>query len=221
MKSSISVVVASLLAGSVAFAGGFESGQFYVGINAGVDNQTIDSSAFDSDSGPWLSTELGRSGFIYGVHAGWRIPFSKSFHGLEISFKDSTSKSGYKINDGKYGGEFETNESYDISYKGGYEFATNTFLTGRVGYGQLKTDYIIKDDIIASGKFKKTLDYFLAGVGIEHYMDDRFSITGEYIYRGADDVKRRHMYTDGSSDYIDVKGDYSDHLFLIGVNYFF
>lgn len=52
-------------------------------------------------------------------------------------------------------------------------------------------------------------------------MDDRFSITGEYIYRGAEDAKGRHSYIDGSGDYYEIKGSYSDHLFLVGVNYFF
>jgi hypothetical protein len=216
MRRVCSAATAVVLTSSVAIAG-----EFYVGFSGGVTSPYIKSTVNDPGGFDKMSMDLGKNGFLYGVHGGWRMDVANGFHGLEASLKDSSAKGDFDMGGGD-GGGYKINESYDISYKGGYEFATKTFLTGRLGVGQLRASHsIIGDWDIRSGTFKDTLNYFLAGLGVEHRMDAKYSITAEYLYRGAEDMKKRHMYTDGSGDWTDIKGEYSDHSFMIGINYFF
>jgi opacity protein-like surface antigen len=120
-------------------------------------------------------------------------------------------------------GDYKINESIDISYKGGYEISPKTYATGRLGYGWVKVDHSITGSFeIDDFKEDFSVGYILAGLGIEHMLSSNLAITGEYQYRhSTEDMKHREMYTDGSGNYFDTKGDFVDHSFMIGFNYFF
>lgn len=207
-----------LLTGSLAFAQGLDSGKFYIGANLGLNIPTID--AHSNDDGGVTDITLGKTSGMYGLHLGWRTYIDKSFHGVEFSFKDSNGEGNYKI--GTLGGSFYTNESYELSYKGGYEFTPKTYLTGRVGYGWVDVEHSISGSSrIRNGTFGETLNIFILGAGIEHAITSNINVTAEYNYRFGDDTEKRHMYLNNSGKYTDIKGKFTDHSLLIGINYLF
>ncbi|MCK9454269.1 outer membrane beta-barrel protein [Sulfurimonas sp.] len=210
-----------LLTGSLAFAQTLESGKFYVGANLGINIPSVDSRS--NDAGRVTSMSLGEVGAIYDLHAGWRVYLENSFHGLEFSFKDTNGEGNYVVNSSSnLGGSFYTNESYELSYKGGYEFTPKTYVTGRFGYGRIDVDHAIRGSTeIQNGTFSNSLDLFILGLGMEYSITSNINITAEYSYRFAEDIDKRHMYLDNSGDYTDIKAEFTDHSILLGVNYIF
>ncbi|MGE4396124.1 MAG: outer membrane protein [Sulfurimonas sp.] len=207
-----------LLTGSLAFAQTLESGKFYVGANLGINIPTVDSHS--NDDGRVIDITLGKTGAMYDLHAGWRIYLEKSFHGVEFSFKDTNGEGDYQT--GSLGGSFYTNESYELSYKGGYEFAPKTYLTGRFGYGKIDVDHSIRgSNEIQNGTFNSSIDTFVLGLGMEYAITSNINITAEYNYRFAEDIEKRYMYLDNSGRYTDIKAEFTDHSILLGVNYIF
>jgi len=219
MRRICSVAVAMFLTSSMAMAEGFKGGEFYLGATGGVNSPSIDSHV--NDNGTITSIDISKAGLLYGIHVGYRVSAQHGFHGVELSIKDSTAKGKYQI--GSLGGGYKTEESIDLSYKGGYEIATNTHITGRLGYGWLNISHQISGSLfVQNGSFNHTLGYVLTGLGIEHRLNERVSITGEYLYRHAiEDAKKRHEYISFGPGHTDIKGEYSDHSFMIGINYFF
>jgi len=207
--------------GASAQAGGVGKDGFYLGAILGVNSPTVQSTVTDTGGLDTFSTDINKAGLMFGLHGGWRMHVEGGFHGVEASYKDSTAKGTYNM--GSLGGGFKTNASFDLSYKGGYAIAPETYVTGRLGYGWLRASHqVFGSSFVDNGSFNHTLGYVLAGLGVEHYLSKSLSLSGEYLYRHAtEDAKKRHMYTDNSGDYTDIKGEYSDHSFVVAINYFF
>lgn len=210
-----------LLTSSLTFAQTLEDGRFYIGANIGMNIPTVD--AQSNDDGSKSSMTLGKAAAMYDLHVGWRIYLENSFHGIEFSFKDSNAEGNYVMNaSSNFGGDFYTNKSYDLSYKGGYEFTPKTYLTGRIGYGRIDVAHSIKGSSeILNGTFNDSINAFILGLGLEYAITSNVKMTAEYNYRFGEDIEKRHMYLDNSGDYTDIKGDFTDHSLLLGVNYLF
>jgi len=210
--------------GVAAQASGLEKSGFYLGGTLGVNSPTVKSTVSDNTGLGTFSTDISKAGLMFGLHAGWRVYVKEGFHGVEASYRDSTAKGTYNM--GSLGGGFKTNASFDLSYKGGYAFASQTYVTGRLGYGWLRGSHQVSGSwYIQNGSFNHTLGYILAGLGVEHHLSNSLSLSGEYLYRHAtEDVKKRHMYTDQVTypgEFTDIKGKYTDHSFVLAINYFF
>lgn len=211
---SIVVLLSSLLA-----AEGFGEGKFYVGAQLGINTPSVDSQSYDTSSGESKMT-LGKSDIIYGVNLGWRYFLDQSFHGVELSVKNTNAEGTYRM--GTLGGSYHTNESYEVAYKGGYALAEKTYVTGRLGLGVTKIEHSISgSSLIQNGTFDHSINTLIAGLGVEHYLKENVAVGAEYIYRyGLEDIKYRHEYLLGGG-YTDIKGDFTDHSFVVFVNYFF
>lgn len=215
----IKKILLLLVLSCFAVAGGLNGGKFYVGANLGISIPSVD--AYSNDDGNIAQMTLGKSDIMYGINAGWRYFDKQVFHGIEVSVKDSNTKGTYKM--GSLGGSFNINESYEISYKAGYALAEKTYVTGRLGYGVVKISHSIEGSSrIANEEIDHSINAIVAGLGLEYYIRDNISLGGEYIYRhDLEDINHRHMYLDNSGKYTDIKGDFSDHSFVLLINYFF
>lgn len=215
-KRILSIVI---LLSSLAIAEDSGEGKFYIGAQLGINTPAVDAQSNDTLLGGAEMT-LGKADIIYGVNFGWRYFLDQSFHGVEVSLKNTNAKGTYTM--GNLGGSFQTNESYEIAYKGGYEFAEKTYFTGRLGLGITKVEHSISgSSYIQNGTFDHSLNTLIAGLGIEHYLKENVTVGAEYIYRhGLEDIKYRHEYLSGTG-HTDIKSDFTDHSFVLFVNYLF
>lgn len=128
--------------------------------------------------------ELEISGTTYGLRAGYRQRFfTRSLAGVELSYEtgsmeDSFSTAGYDASD-------ELDHALSLRIKSGVLAGEKTWIYGMVGVSRGKFDYQLNGDgdggpIQIDDSFSATAR--LVGVGIEHKITQRLSVSGEWEY---------------------------------------
>ena len=136
-----------------------------------------------SDNGVFKSDDSATALKIFG---GTRWGLGKGFYGLEAAYEDGQSEATVILAPTSLPifptADFKDNNSYSLSFMGGYEIYQNTFLTGRVGYIRTKFDYKVYDSssttVVDSGD--DTLSGVQIAVGVEYYFTDTFGMRVEY-----------------------------------------
>lgn len=151
---------------------GHGSGREDVGVRIG-DHTTL-----------YTPDELEISGTTYGLRAGYRQRFfTRSLAGVELSYEtgsmeDNFSTAGYDASD-------ELDHALSLRIKSGVLAGEKTWIYGMAGVSRGKFDYQLNGDgaggpIQINDSFSATAR--LVGVGIEHKITQRLSVSGEWEY---------------------------------------
>ena len=180
LTTAISLAISSpLFANDVSFY----AGGALLNTTLEVKYKQIPTAMLPNDDGVFESDDSATALKIFGG-ARWRL--SKGFYGLEAAYEDGQSEATVILFPMSMPifpqADFKDNDSFSLSFMGGYEFYQNTFLTVRVGYIRTNFDYKVYDTssttVVDSGD--DTLSGIQIAVGVEYYFTDTFGMRVEY-----------------------------------------
>lgn len=221
-KSNVlSVAIATLVSASVAAEGLNQSG-FNVGVTAGG---TLGQSNFDLNN--WEGSGEGEHNVsewaaLGGAQLGYRHFLNNGFMlGIEADYQGST----YDVTD-----ENQPYEDADIGQeithivtariKAGKLITDDTlaYITG--GYAYTRGDVLLKDETGHTDNTDGTDSHgWVAGLGVEHSINNNFSIKGEYLYLKTYGKADTYFVSEGEGYHSDV--NFISNIFRIGINYNF
>ncbi|QOF70716.1 porin family protein [Aminobacter sp. SR38] len=196
---------------------------FYAGVHGGY--------AWGSGDGPYPDAAGVRfetaypeaDGGLLGVQVGYNHQWGNWVLGLEgdLSYSWADGSSGIEIfpGGGDAGGHTDSEFTYlaSITGRAGYAFdRTLLYAKGGIGFTRLEiTDYDNPASFNARGS--KTLTGWTIGGGVEHALNDKWSVKGEYqFYRFSGDVA-----VNDPALFRTYEGDFNVHAVKIGLNYKF
>lgn len=157
------------------------------------------------------------SGAYLSLRGGYRWERENWVFGPELSIQGGNIKDSVNVTNDSLTGTAETKEKYGLtlSMKTGYKVRPETIVYGRAGVAYSKFDYKMNNAFTgseASDDFGRA--GYLLGLGAEHKLNDRLSVTGEVNYRnfGSKDLDMNGVRTRATPKYIGLE---------VGLNYQF
>jgi outer membrane immunogenic protein len=196
---------------------------FYAGVHGGY--------AWGSGDGPYPDAAGVRfetaypeaQGGLLGAQIGYNYQWGSFVLGLEGDLSYSWADGSSRINifpaGTDNGGYNETEFTYlaSITARAGYAFdRTLLYAKGGIGFTRLEmNDY--DDPAIFNARGSETLTGWTIGGGVEHALNDKWSVKGEYqFYRFSGDVAVNDPVA-----FRTYEGDFDVHAIKIGLNYKF
>ncbi len=172
----------------------------YVGANLGYSWGDVDYDYEDGTTGFGdFSDSEDLNGFEGGVFAGYRHKFPSNFvlgaeAGYDLSNVDGSYSTTIGANNARV--DFEKNHQFYVDLKPGFMVQENTLAYALVGYqrAELESETFLNGATL--GSQDDDFDAWRIGVGVEHAVNERFSVRGQYYY--AD-------YSDNDYDYANAQ----------------
>lgn len=155
--------------------------------------------------------DLEMSGAIADIHAGYRWLPGPFVWGVELGLEGGDVKDD--ANDGIY--DSETKMKYAVSLRGtfGYSYSDETIIYGFAGVSHGKFDYTVAGPLgTIDAEVSRT--GYIVGAGVEHALNDRWSLRGEYQFS---DYGKERLESAG----FDTHATPKFHSVRLGVNYSF
>lgn len=131
------------------------------------------------------------TGLSWGLHAGYRwqqgMGARQIVYGPEISIQTSNARKSF--DNGSFASESQMDRFMALRFKAGVLTASgNTLFYGQTGVARGRFDYRVEGSGMSyDGDYSD--DAWLLGAGVERRVSQRWSIIGEYEYRGFDKVR--------------------------------
>ena len=201
------VLVASISIAGVAFAQTSPFEGFYVGGQAGYSSITDEVEVAGITVIDETADGFGGGGFMgYGVING---PYYVAVEG-EVGYDGAD----WSATGGGLTLDVEAQLTYGVSFHIGYVIADNLLLYTRLGWARTNFEATATLAGVGSASSDADLDGFRFGGGVEGMLADNIGIRGEYTYTIYD-------VDDFSVSGITVEEDITQHLFRVGIAYYF
>ncbi len=187
----------------------------YIGAQIGMGQTSADGNYEPGTSGnSAFSFSDDENGLNGGIFAGYGKNIYQNFW-LGGEFAYSRSDAEYKYDDGTVNGKIEQNETWEIALRPGYLIQPETMVYGRLGLVKTNFDAYASDGTTTiSGD--KTLDGVRFGLGVEHSLENNFSIRLDASYTNYEDYSISDSTT---QEKVSIDGD--EKLIRIGIAYRF
>lgn len=175
---------------------------FYAGVQAGVAKQRDNYSSTDADwdGSAWVSSamegvsNMSKSSFVGGVHAGFNHQIGTFVVGLEADVEGVSGKNSYsafEAADSTYLYSETWSVTSQLKWQGSVRARAGVavdraliYVTGGVAAGQFSTVYssVISSPASASHSFSDTRFGYTVGAGVQYALTDAWSVRAEYRY---------------------------------------
>ena len=191
-------------------------GGLYVGASAGYLFSNTD--VLLDTGGPATLYDIrgmGGEGPSFGLHAGWGTMFGQSgkgYGGIELGyqFNNNIDSSVYVSIPALL--QLEEQDSWNVSGRLGYLFASDTMVYGRLGYVHTKFSFSY-----AGATYKDDANGLILGLGVEHHLNKQWNLRGEYAYLNHENMDFNKL--NGTATTTSVENN--SGLFNIGLSYTF
>ncbi|MBI6630053.1 outer membrane protein [Pontibaca salina] len=196
---------------------------FYLGGKVGYAFGGEDRVGFRDPSGTLVERSVGTleySGFNYGLRLGWRGQHNMAerafVYGAELGYDRGNVKDSFSRG---YSASVDTNHVLGLRLKSGFTNKSgNTLFYGILGYVRGDFDYAVNgttggDSIDLDTSFNT--DGYSIGLGVEHMLNERWSVNAEWEYLEFD----RRRLDDDSGDFTTATPKYNN--LQLGVNFRF
>lgn len=163
---------------------------FYLGGNVGYAFDGSENVGHRDESGAFVTQQqagtLDYEGFNYGLRLGWRgqrAMAARSFvYGIELGIDGGDVSDSFSTAD--YDASVDMNHVLGIRAKSGLTNRTgDTLFYGTLGYVHGDFDYTLKETAAAIDLDRSfSTDGYAVGLGIEHMINDRWSVNAEWEY---------------------------------------